>query len=1231
MIPFDPLQTLETGTNLIEASAGTGKTWTIEALVLRFVVEKHLPIDKILVVTFTDAATAELQERVRSRLWQALQHFSGKPVGDDEFLRRLHDGLAGPDALERARKDLSRALCDFDKAAISTIHGFCNRALHTNAFESGVLFDIELHGDLSPLLEELVADFWTASLHDADPVFVHFLKRKGTTPLPPPTQGWRPPGVYLSELARKLCSAPDLYLLDRLDSPPPPLETEQLEGLYQQLRDLWQPHAQELLTALKRLGTHEIAHKRYILERLFRKVDDWLDHDRFTPPPAQFESLTREALGRGVQRPRLPQASHLASLLDAIDSFYERWSQDMEPLLEQHLLHLQTRLATTIREVFDRSKRKARSWSYDDLLTQLDRALAGPQGEALAEAMRKETRAVLVDEFQDTDPVQYRIFSRVYGGRDDTWLYLIGDPKQAIYGFRGADIFAYMRAVRDAGDQRFTLDTNRRSDAPLVDALNATYARLTRPFVFDEIAHAPVKHVEPTRLVDDLQPLLVRWVSTRDRRQRNRRNRLRYEFLTDTLPQVVAADVARLLKLGSRIEVEAEGERELRPGDIAILVRSNKAGLPIQAALRQLGIDSVLHAASNVLATDEARELEQLMAAVAEPARRQAVCTALTTELLGQSANDLVALEDQDGESWDRWVERLRTWRSLWEEQSFARMFRALFETGDTLSRVLGMPDGERRMTNLLHLNELLSTAAAEQDLGINGLLRWFRLHRTKVSESKDMELRLESDSAAVQITTVHKAKGLEWPVVLCTGLFTGHKLGQPPLLFHDRDHADRHSLALDPSAPEWGRHLVMARHEQRAEDARLLYVALTRARHRVVLYSCPMGSYERSPIAQLLHQTPAVTPDQVLDQTIERVGKLGDRAIYQELSSYVETLSGVQLWEPVDRPMPWVSHDAAPDSPLAARTRARSSLDPSWRIGSFSSLSRRDGPRAGPVAEGRDHDHDHDQPDLVPDESPDIVLSAFPRGAKAGTFVHDVLEHLDFQFQEPDELQELVKQRLKLHGYDPGTWAETVVEALQQVLNTPLDDSGWTLRQLPDTDRINELQFTLPVGMGLKATDSDLATRLVPKHLAQVFQEHASPHIPSTYTDDLETLDFEPLHGFLTGFIDLIYRRGERWWVVDYKSNHLGDQLADYGCARLPDAMAHGHYFLQYHLYCVALHRTLKRRLPDYDYASHFGGAQYLFIKGMTPDSGADFGVYTDRPSLDMIEALDSLLADSP
>ena len=187
MIPFDPLQTLETGTNLIEASAGTGKTWTIEALVLRFVVEKHLPIDKILVVTFTDAATAELQERVRSRLWQALQHFSGKPVGDDEFLRRLHDGLAGPDALERARKDLSRALCDFDKAAISTIHGFCNRALHTNAFESGVLFDIELHGDLSPLLEELVADFWTASLHDADPVFVHFLKRKGTTPLPPPT------------------------------------------------------------------------------------------------------------------------------------------------------------------------------------------------------------------------------------------------------------------------------------------------------------------------------------------------------------------------------------------------------------------------------------------------------------------------------------------------------------------------------------------------------------------------------------------------------------------------------------------------------------------------------------------------------------------------------------------------------------------------------------------------------------------------------------------------------------------------------------------------------------------------------------------------------------------------------------------------------------------------------------------------------------------------------------
>ena len=1213
MTPFDPLQPLDHGTSLIEASAGTGKTWTITALVLRLIVEYGLSIREILVVTFTEAATAELQDRVRLRLRDALRLFRGRG-GEDEFLAALRDRLESEGRLDTATLALQDALRDFDQATISTIHGFCNRALHSNAFESGVLFDIELQGDLSHLLEEVVADFWTLNLHDANPLFVRYLQRYKVTP------------HSLMSLARTVCSASSLEVLGLRQGAPPELVSDELEGRYAVLRALWQPHASGLLAALKKSG---LKHPWYSLDRTAQAADDGLDHDRLTPPTKDLYTLTREGLCEGANRPHLPQEGQLASLLDALDAFYDEWTGQLEPLLHEHLMHLQSRLALQVRERFEDRKRSARSWSYDDLLTELDRALQGETGELLATAMRAETRAVLVDEFQDTDPIQYRIFSRVFGGRPDWWLYLIGDPKQAIYAFRGADIFAYLRAVQDAGSQRYTLDTNRRSDSGLVDALNAVYKRVVRPFVFKDIHYAPVKSAHGQRLVDDLEPVLIRWVSTRNKRYLTKRGvrRVTYDFRTDQLPQVLAEDVARLLALGTTIQPDPELEpRALEPGDIAILVRTNKEAGPIQAGLRELGIDSVLHAASNVLTTAEAWQLEQVMAAVAEPGNRRAVRSALTTELLGRSANDLVELEEGEGQDWDRWVEQLRLWRSLWEDQSFARMFRALVETGDTLPRVLGMPDGERRMTNLLHLNELLSSASANQDLGVNGLLRWFRGSRLEAADTKDMELRLESDARAVQITTIHKAKGLEWPVVLVTGLFHGSKGGSVPLSFHDRGRQDRHCLDLDEGGPSWQRHVAMARREERAEDARLLYVALTRAKHRVVLYHSPLNTFERSPIAQLLHQSAALTEDQALDQTIERVAKLDARAIYEELGLFVQRLGGVQVWEPQERPERWKgAGDGQAEATLSARSRRRGLLDGSWRIGSFSSLTRGERSPTGPVAEGKDLDAHAALPDPVEDEGEDILLGAFPKGAKAGTFFHDVLEHLDFRYQDTQTLLTLVEQRLKLHGYDPGVWTVTVAEAFQQTLDTALDDTGWGLRQLDNSDRINELQFTLPVSAGLEALDqrADLEARLTPEDLAGVFRVHRTRVVPASYADDLQALDFTGLHGFVTGFVDLIYRRDGRWWVVDYKSNHLGDQLSDYAQHRLPDAMAHGHYFLQYHLYCVALHRLLKLRQPGYSYDEHFGGAQYLFIKGMSPELGPSHGVFTDRPTLQMLEAL--------
>ena len=1211
MTPFDPLQPLERGTNLIEASAGTGKTWTITALVVRLIIEEGLSLSEILVVTFTEAATAELQERIRGRLREAVQHFAGEGDPEDTFLEELKTRQEAAGQLDRARKDLRRAVNEMDRAGISTIHGFCNRSLHSNAFESGVLFDIELHGDLGHLLEEVVGDFWTRSLHDADPLFVRYLRRRKISP------------SDLMKLAWEFTSNPDAHVVGLRAGDPPPLDTDTVDTRYAVLRALWQGQAVGLERVLRGCG---LRHKHWSLKRWVQRCDEWLDQDTMGPPPDELQRLTRDGLTAGASNPRLPQDEHLAQLLDAIEAFDEAW-QELEPRLHEHTMHLQTQLHQTLRTDFQARKHSSRSWSYDDLLTELDAALQGPTGGLLAASLRAETKAVLVDEFQDTDPIQYRIFSEVFGGRDDTFLYLIGDPKQAIYAFRGADIFAYLRAVEDAGERRYTLTTNRRSDAPLVEAMNAVYARVVRPFVFEAIDYQPVDHAQPRRLFDDLAPLLVRWVDTRDRRylQRGSIGRIKYDFIQESLPSVIAGDVARLLQMGATV-LQDDKRVPLAPGHIAVLVRNNNEGPPIQNALRALGVDSVLHAASNVLGTDEAKELELVMAAVAEPANRSAVRTALTTEMLGRNANDIVALEAGEGQAWDRWVERFRMWRSLWEEQSFARMFRAMVETDDTLPRMLGMPDGERRMTNLLHLDELLSTEAARQDLGVAGLLRWFRGARRDAKDTKDLELRLESDNEAIQITTIHKAKGLEWPVVLCTGLFRARKGGKPPLKFHDSSNGDRLTLDIDKSnQARFERHQAMTRREERAEDARMLYVALTRARHRLVLYSSPLDGFERGPIAQLFHQANAPTPDQVLDATVEQVKKMNGRSLYQDLSLITSTVPGVQLWEPKDSPRPFKLDESVTGLILQARDRERTGLDPSWRIGSFSSLTR-SANHAGPAAEGRDVDAHEPLPDSVENASPDILLGAFPKGAKAGTFFHDVYEYLDFTGPDQD-LTSLVQQRLKLHGYDPAVWTLTVAEAFSQTLDTPLDETGWTLRQLSNQDRINELQFTIPVASGLGATEAPahMRARVVPDTLAKVFRQHRTDNVPASYPDEIQALDFEPLHGFMTGFIDLIYRRDGRWWVVDYKSNHLGDQLADYAVDKLPEAMAHGHYFLQYHLYCVALHRMLQRRMADYDYASHFGGAQYLFIKGMTPEDNA--GVFTDRPTLDMLRALEVAL----
>ncbi|MCA9710768.1 MAG: UvrD-helicase domain-containing protein, partial [Myxococcales bacterium] len=857
MQPFDPLATPLRGTNLIEASAGTGKTWAISTLLLRLMLEQSLSVDQILVVTFTEAAAAELRDRVRDRLRDALHAYrhdqAPDPLLAQLVARRRAEGHALAD-----RERLTLSLRSFDEAPISTIHGFCNRVLHDSAFESGVAFETELIVDDEPIVQETLRDFWARELYGADPRFVRHLHREGLSPDRLMSLAW---------LALRHVDAP--IVPERAEVGDQPGVSTYVDA-YRQAREIWWRDRDQIKALL--LGFDQLHKARYRKEDMptwFLAMDAFLrsedpgpelgsvGFDKFLPDRLAAATSVRHTRAGGLP-PQHPFFDACAALDHA-----------RAPLEEDHRtreVELKRRLIKHLRREVPRRKTAAGVQSFDDLLQRLDRALRGRAGRRLAQAVRQRYRAALIDEFQDTDPIQYRIFRTLYGGTRQP-LFLIGDPKQAIYGFRGADVFTYLEAARATGDRRFTMDTNWRSDPPLLTAVERLFD-VRRPFLIEDIDFVPVRPrpgAGPS-LTRDGQPLPAFELLVQPRAGAQvRSGQIAAEWADRHLPERVAADISRLLDHegdGGATIHDRDGPRPLHAGDIAVLVRKNDQALQVQRQLRQLGIPGVVYGDATVFDTPEADELYRVLGAVAEPTRTSLLRAAITTELLGVSANALEAMAGDDDTAWNRWIDDFRGWHEQWAQRGFVQMFRALLAERGTQQRLLAMLDGERRMTNLLHLAELLHTASTAEHLGPAGLLRWFQQQRrSKSTMVEAVKLRLERDDRAVQLITIHRSKGLEYPVVYCpylwdgTGLFASE---EDNLLFHDPDDGNR--LKIDVRRKPKGRkekdadpHIALARREKAAENLRLLYVALTRARHRcVVVWGGFYGSH-RSPLGYLL------------------------------------------------------------------------------------------------------------------------------------------------------------------------------------------------------------------------------------------------------------------------------------------------------------------------------------------------------------------------------------------
>jgi exodeoxyribonuclease V beta subunit len=1188
---FDPLNVPLDGTNLIEAGAGTGKTYAITGLFLRLLLEKNLAVHQILVVTYTEAATEELKDRIRRKIRDAVDGFS-RGTSKDLFLEMLVRECASPD---KALGLLREALRTFDEAAIFTIHGFCRRMLQENAFESGSLFDTELIADPSAMIRECVDDFWRRHLYTASPLFVNYALENGFTS----------PGL-LSLLNYKR-NQPFLRIIPEKEAPDTSGEERKFSDAFSIARETWlvsREAVTQLLTSCE--GLHRVQYPPSKVHAWLEEVGDLFTHgeNRSALFPS-FRKFTRSELHKtGSVKKGFAPPEH--PFFDVCDDLY-RASQDLENAFAGRLLALKVRIFKEAGEELSKEKAEHNVQTFDDLLVKLYDALEGKGGGELATAIGRKYRAALIDEFQDTDPVQYAIFRSIFG-RGGSILFLVGDPKQSIYGFRGADIFAYMEAAEKVRC-RYTLAENWRSEPRLIEAVNALFSNPEHPFVFEKLEFKPAsaakkKDVELLTIEGEKAPPFNVWFM--DPGKWGVQDGVISKGLAqEKLPGLVAAEITRLLNLGRESRAMV-GERPLKANDIAVLVRQNAQALLMQKALSERGVPSVLFSTENLFDSREAADMARFLAAVVEPNNESFLKAALSSSMLGIRGEELDRLT-LDEAGWETWLVKFRNYHDLWQERGFIRMFRSFLQEERALPRMIAFSDGERRNTNLLHLMEVLHQASMEKKLNMAGLLKWLSEQRDPGAlRSEENQLRLESDENAVNLVTIHKSKGLEYPIVFCPFSWEGirSRKGHEPLLFH---HPQDMRLFLDLESGEQNEHRAAAEKEELAENLRLLYVALTRAKCGVYLVWGRFKGAETSATAYLLHPPGAGHQESVVKALAENFIRLkneellsGAKSVMKMPAARVEIMGGEVPGRERFSPLPEYTRIHRPK-------RFAGRIDLQWKIASFSSLV------SDRIHSGEEADYDalnervSDDPASMPEERSGVF--AFPRGARAGTFFHDLFEHLDFRDPSISSRQKLVETKLVQYGYEL-SWTEIVCEMVDKVLKAPLDPErrDFSLALIGNEDRLSELEFYFPLNA--------LPVEAVRKLLGRGEE-------PQEVPETIERLHFSPVRGFMKGFMDMVFRYQDRYYLVDWKSNVLGPSPEDYGPENLARAMRENLYTLQYMIYALALNRYLELRAPEYEYEKNFGGVLYVFLRGVDPAKGPQFGIYRDKPGRDLIKTL--------
>ncbi|QCP47893.1 exodeoxyribonuclease V subunit beta [Trinickia violacea] len=1238
--PLDPLRFLLSGRSLIEASAGTGKTFTIAMLYVRLVLGhdpsndgmRPLTPPEILVVTFTDAATKELRDRIRARLTEAAAYFQVEPdaveplaPGEVDLLHALR-GEYPPHEWPACARRLQLAAEWMDEAAVSTIHGWCNRMLREHAFDSDSLFTQTLETDQSELLAEVVRDYWRT-----------FMAPLGAADAATIAERVSGPRDLQKKLRNLIAVAP---LLSDASAPTAALEEardKHARGLAEiKARwQVWPVEMKELLDEARAAGQYVGAHVGQAnCDRWLKELSAWANDPLKIEPsltPTAWGRLTPAELAQYCQHGTPPAHPGFDALMTL------RTELAALPTAHGDVL---SHAARWVAERFSAEQARRAQMGFDDLLTRLDAALHGPNGERLADIIRSQFPVALIDEFQDTDPVQYRIFNAVYRLADEhekSALILIGDPKQAIYAFRGADIYTYLAARRSCGTQLYTLAKNFRSTHAMVEATNHCFNVAEQrnegdgAFLFRSGDGNPVPFINVSAqgrddafVVDGvpLRALTAWWLPPGDDNKP-----LAKTAYIEQMAASCATEMVRLLNLGQRGTagfVGDDGQRPLRPADMAVLVNNRQEADAIRKALAARNVRTVyLSDKDSVFQSAQAAELQHWLAACADPNDGRLVRTALATSTLGLGWTELDALYSNEM-AWEACVLQFRGYRECWRRQGVLPMLRRLLNDFRVPARLLGLhadgaqsvQGGERILTDVLHLAELLQQASTMIE-GEHGLIRYL-VEQREASEDGNgggdvRQIRLESDGDLVKVVTIHKSKGLEYPLVFLP-FVCAHRPAEAkdlPLKWHDADRMLHVALADADGV------LQKVDNERLGEDLRKLYVALTRARYATWIGIAPLKDLERSAIGYLLSGRQPVVAGE-LERCLEKgLGASANIAVMPAPESGDERLAqqGAEF-----------RHGKARESDCVVR-------EP-WWVASYSSMKTiGGGQHAAPdtssedgFIEARDAEIEIDDEKAALFAEPARrapamqsnarALHDFPRGSDQGSFLHDMLEWaakqgFDQVATDAQSLREAIARRCSVRGWE--RWITPLTEWVQQIVSTPL---------------------VLNEGHGIRATSiklSELRTSIAEMEFwlaVHRVDTAAIDQLVREYTlarAERPALESAQLNGMLKGFMDLVFEHEGRYYVADYKSNWLGSDDEAYTAEAMCAQILRSRYDLQYVLYLLALHRLLKARQPDYDYDKHIGGAVYLFLRGLNASTQ---GVYAERPPRELIERLDALFA---